>query len=355
MDVTGIRDNFDATQFNRKLTLLGVDVAYQSHRAVIPGTGCHTNAWRVYFAEATIPDKLHIAGDPVNQIKFQNFYYRVYFKGTKGTPFHGVNGVSTHCLDMQVKRPREDSCEQVPTNNKSVPVVGATTRPNPPARCRATIPTQQDELPNFKVDLSLNVASSPRPFTSSLLDSIGGIAPVAPTVKPSEYISVFEDDSAGDMHDYVPDMDPIMSMEVDVPFQEVSGRKKRKERSRTTPKTLADFATPNFFAVLRTYNGGFQPLQWRADQDTVTMIPSVEPRMIDEDERSQCITTMHQSDNSLTFDVKTMSIGRLHDTLTASIAQVHAEDLVDTERTLAEALEDDLIGLIGALPKRAGG
>ncbi|ETW08976.1 hypothetical protein H310_01454 [Aphanomyces invadans] len=37
MDVTGIRDNFDATQFYRKLTQLGVDVAYQSHRAVIPG------------------------------------------------------------------------------------------------------------------------------------------------------------------------------------------------------------------------------------------------------------------------------------------------------------------------------
>ncbi|ETV89920.1 hypothetical protein H310_15238, partial [Aphanomyces invadans] len=53
MDVTGIRDNFDATQFYRKLTLLGVDVAYQSHRAVIPRTGCHTNAWRVYFAEVS--------------------------------------------------------------------------------------------------------------------------------------------------------------------------------------------------------------------------------------------------------------------------------------------------------------
>ncbi|ETW03895.1 hypothetical protein H310_04320 [Aphanomyces invadans] len=40
-----------------------------------------------------------------------------------------------------------------------------------------------------------------------------------------------------------------------------------------------------------------------------------------------------------------MSIGRLHDILTASIAQVHAEDVVDTERTFAEALEDDLSGL----------
>ncbi|ETV91652.1 hypothetical protein H310_13898 [Aphanomyces invadans] len=62
MYVTGIRDNFDATQFYRKLTQLGVDVAYQSHRAVIPETGYHTNAWRVYFSDGSIPKELMIHG-----------------------------------------------------------------------------------------------------------------------------------------------------------------------------------------------------------------------------------------------------------------------------------------------------
>ncbi|KAF0734584.1 hypothetical protein AaE_009135 [Aphanomyces astaci] len=68
MDITGIRDNFDATQFYRKLTELGVDVVYHSHRAVIPGTGCHTNTWRVYFTDAAIPAQLQINGEPMNQI-----------------------------------------------------------------------------------------------------------------------------------------------------------------------------------------------------------------------------------------------------------------------------------------------
>ncbi|RHY24126.1 hypothetical protein DYB32_008964 [Aphanomyces invadans] len=242
MDVTGIRDNFDATQFYRKMTQLGVDVAYHSHRAVIPGTGCHTNAWRVYFADDAIPDALRINGDPVNQIKFQKHHYRVYFKGTKGT-------------------------------------------------------------------------------------------------------AVFEDDGEDDEYANATLLDPPMSMEVNAPFQEVSCRKKRKERSRSPPKTLADFATPNFFEVLRIHNGGFDTIQWTADQDIVTLIPTFEPRVLSEDQRNQCVTTMHQLENSISFDVEMMSIGRLHEILEESIAQVHAHDLADTERTFAEAVADDMSGL----------
>ncbi|ETV67696.1 hypothetical protein H257_16162 [Aphanomyces astaci] len=104
MDNTGIRDNFDATQFYRKLTQLGVDVVYHSVCAVLPGTGCHTNTWRVYFTDAAIPAQLQINGEPINQIKYQRFYYRVYFKGTKGTAFRSVNGGSTHCVDIEAKR-----------------------------------------------------------------------------------------------------------------------------------------------------------------------------------------------------------------------------------------------------------
>ncbi|RQM19687.1 hypothetical protein B5M09_008702 [Aphanomyces astaci] len=104
MDITGIRDNFDATQFYHKLTQLGVDVVYHSVCAVLPGTGCHTNTWRVYFTDAAIPAQLQINGEPINQIKYQRFYYRVYFKGTKGTAFRSFNGGSTHCVDIEAKR-----------------------------------------------------------------------------------------------------------------------------------------------------------------------------------------------------------------------------------------------------------
>ncbi len=60
MDVIGIRDTFEPKQFYRKLTQLGVDVVYHSHRAIIPETGCHTNAWRVYFSDAAIPEQLQV-------------------------------------------------------------------------------------------------------------------------------------------------------------------------------------------------------------------------------------------------------------------------------------------------------
>ncbi|RHY83838.1 hypothetical protein DYB35_008812 [Aphanomyces astaci] len=186
MDITGIRDNFDATQFYRKLTQLGVDVVYHSHRAVIPGTGCHTNTWRVYFADAAIPVQLQINGVPVNQIKYQRFYYRVYFKGTKGTTFHSVNG------------------------------------------------------------------------------------------------------------------------------------------------------------VLRTYNGGFDTIKWKGDQDILTMIPTFQPRILSEEQRNQCITTMQVIDNNVTFDVELMTIGRLHLILEDSIELLQTEDLADMERTFAEAVADGL-------------
>ncbi|RHZ33033.1 hypothetical protein DYB37_012863 [Aphanomyces astaci] len=186
MDITGIRDNFDATQFYRKLTQLGVDVVYHSHRAVIPGTGCHTNTWRVYFADAAIPVQLQINGELVNQIKYQRFYYRVYFKGTKGTAFHSVNG------------------------------------------------------------------------------------------------------------------------------------------------------------VLRTYNGGFDTIKWKGDQDILTMIPTFQPRILSEEQRNQCITTIQVIDNNVTFDVELMTIGRLHLILEDSIELLQTEDLADMERTFAEAVADGL-------------
>ncbi|RHZ00312.1 hypothetical protein DYB35_012664, partial [Aphanomyces astaci] len=348
MDIIGVRDNFDATQFYRKLTQLGVDVVYHSHRAVIPGTGCHTNAWRIYFSDAAIPDQLRINGEPINQIKYQRFYYRVYFKGTKGTPFHGVNGVSSHCVDIEVKRPHEEAPDDQTVNTpgpKSSVIGNAITATSKKAK-KSTKPMQPKEDVAITESITSEIPPPLRQFDSTLQQSIrpenstGAIGPVT-----SEYVSVFEDDAEVDMDTEDTFMDNNQSMEVDVPYQVVSGRKKRKEPIRSPPKTLAEYATPNFFDVLRAYTGGFNNLQWRKDQDIVTMIPTFHRQEISDVTRNQCVTTMHQVQSTLTFDVESMTLERLQTILEESIKQLHAEELADTDRTFAEAVADNLSDL----------
>ncbi|RHY00169.1 hypothetical protein DYB25_001964 [Aphanomyces astaci] len=345
MDITGIRDNFDATQFYRKLTQLGVDVVYHSHRAVIPGTGCHTNTWRVYFADAAIPVQLQINGEPVNQIKYQRFYYRVYFKGTKGTAFHSVNGVSTHCVDIEAKRQREetDDSDIADTNTTTLSRLLHTTVAAPKKAKKGTNATQSRENTVTTESNNSDTVPSPRPFQSSLQRSIRPEeSSHSSRSAPSKHVSVFEDDGEVDMDAEDTFTDTHMSMEVDVPFQVVSGRRKRKGPHRSPPKTLSEFATANFFEVLRTYNGGFDTIKWKDDQDIVTMIPTFQPRILPEEQRNQCITTMQVIDNNVTFDVELMTIGRLHLILEDSIELLQTEDLADMERTFAEAVADGL-------------
>ncbi|ETV67121.1 hypothetical protein H257_16662 [Aphanomyces astaci] len=197
---------------------LGVDVVYHSHRAVIPGTGCHTNAWRIYFSDAAIPDQLRINGEPINQIKYQRFDYRVYFKVTKGTPFHGINGVSSHCVDIEVKRPHEEAPDDQTVNTpgpKSSVIGNAITVTSKKAK-KGTKPMQ----PNKNVALTESITSEIPPplrqFDSTLQQSIrpenstGAIGPVT-----SEYESVFEDDAEAGIDTEDTFMDNNQSVEVD--------------------------------------------------------------------------------------------------------------------------------------------
>ncbi|RHY27862.1 hypothetical protein DYB32_006480 [Aphanomyces invadans] len=353
MDITGIRDTFDSTQFYRKLTQMGVDVVYQSHRAVIPGTSCHTNAWRVYFVGGSIPDELKILGEPINQIKFQKFHYRVYFKGTKGTPFKGTNGVSSHCLDLEVKRPRTDAAMDdphltsrplsSPTDPVSEPVVT-----NDPKRPKSQTNVQRN-LTKALNPVQTDTAT-PRAFASSLQTSITEDLPANPFCVngPGEHIEVYEDDGEPDIDDTISVADAQLEMEVDAPFQEVVRRGKRKERARTAPMKLVDFASPNFFAVLRNTNVGFRPLQWSESHDIITYIPTFERQTLSEDTRDECVTTLHQVGGVVSFDVESMSVDRLHDVIEASLYQLHQEELADAKRTFREAAADSL-GDLGAL------
>ncbi|ETV94724.1 hypothetical protein H310_11691 [Aphanomyces invadans] len=356
MDVTGIRDNLDATQFYRKLTQLGVDVAYQSHRAVIPGTGCHTNAWRVYFADGSIPKELMIHGVSINQIKYQKFDHRVYFKGTKGTPFHGANGVSLHCLDLEVKRTRDTSMEQHPD-------IDTATQPAPP--CRVDLDSNASKKPKNDTTVSQpnsrrtaaerthpNVAHTSCVFASSLQRSIVGTeATSMSTPEPHEHIDVYEDDGEIGEMDIDDSKDTHLFMEVDQPYQVVQRRGKRKERTRTALKNLEDFATPNFFDVLRRNNGGFRVVQWREKQDIVTIVPTFQRQFLSEEDRKECIATYPQVGNALFFDVETMSIERLHEILETSIQQLHHEELEDIDRTFSDAAADTHNDLTGYISK----
>ncbi|RHY18835.1 hypothetical protein DYB32_010322 [Aphanomyces invadans] len=174
------------------------------------------------------------------------------------------------------------------------------------------------------------------------------------TPEPHEHIDVYEDDGEIGEMDIDDSKGTHLFMEVDQPYQVVQRRGKRKERTRTAPTTLEDFATPNFFDVLRRNYGGFRVLQWSEKQDFITIIPTFQRQFLSEEGRKECITTYHQVGNVLSFDVETMSIERLHEILETSIQQLHHEEVEDVGRTFSDAAADTLNDLTGHISKGQG-
>ncbi|ETV98958.1 hypothetical protein H310_08437 [Aphanomyces invadans] len=174
------------------------------------------------------------------------------------------------------------------------------------------------------------------------------------TPEPHEHIDVCEDDGEIGKMDIDDSKDTHLFTKVDQPYQVVQHRGKRKERTRTAPKTLEDFATPSFFDVLQRNNGGFRVVQRREKQDIVTFVPTFQRQFLSEEDRKECITTYQQVGNALCFDVETMSIERLHEILETFIQQLHHEEVEDIDRTVSDAAADTLNDLTGYISKGQG-